>query len=82
MVSLLELANLIQTYIGLVKIPIEFGTLIIVIVNNRTKELLLEHHAFIAAVIIMLYISVTQVLGAAVFHYFYLFNRNTVKGEL
>ena len=59
MLSLEELALLIQTYIGLVKIPIVFGTLIIIILHNRTKELLLEHRTFIAAVIIMLYISVT-----------------------
>ena len=59
MLSLELLAHLIQTYIGLVKIPIEFATLIIIIFNNRTKELLLEHRLFIAAIIIMLYISVT-----------------------
>ena len=82
MVSLLDLKNLIQTYIGLVKIPIEFATLVIIIFNNRTKELLLEHRAFIAAVIIMLYISVTQVLGVAGYHYPLLFDIKTVKGAL
>ena len=70
MVSILQLTLLIQVYIGLVKIPIVFATLIIVIFNNRTKELLLEHRAFIAAVTIMLYISVTQVIGVAYNRYY------------
>ena len=71
MIYLLEhLANLFQVYTGLVKIPIVFGTFIIIIFNNHTKELLLEHRSFIAAVIIM--------LGH---QYIYLFNPYTVKGE-
>ena len=59
---------------GLVKVPITFGTLIIIIINNRTKELLLEQRKFIASVAIMLYISVSQVLGVAGYHYLDLFN--------
>ena len=81
MVSLLHLSLQIQVYIGLVKIPIEFGTLIIIIFNNHTKELLMEHRTFIAAVVVILYISVAQVLGVAANHYLLLFNPFTVKGE-
>ena len=32
--TILRLTHLIQVYIGLVKIPIELGTLIIIIFNN------------------------------------------------
>ena len=41
----------------------------------------MEHRTFIAAVVVILYISVAQVLGVAANHYLLLFNPFTVKGE-
>jgi hypothetical protein len=65
---------------GLVKTPIFFGTLCIIIWNNRTKERLLEYRSFVATVIVMLFISITEVIGV-VAYYYPIFSIETVKGD-